>query len=144
MPSSYNDIELEEYATRVSSDTVVVITGGGAGIGRATALKFAKFGSVPAWWSQSNTDLTWKIYSATIVIGDLDQAGADKTAAEVIALGGYVFIFHPLVIIIIHLLCRKCSTLRTDVLSWDDQNALFDHAYKKYGHINIVVANAGM
>lgn len=107
MPSSYNDIELEEYATRVSSDTVVVITGGGAGIGRATALKFAKFG-------------------ATIVIGDLDQAGADKTAAEVIALGG------------------KCSTLRTDVLSWDDQNALFDHAYKKYGHINIVVANAGV
>lgn len=29
--------------------------------------------------------------SATIVIGDLDLAGADKTAAEVIALGGYVF-----------------------------------------------------
>ncbi|MGH7353984.1 MAG: SDR family NAD(P)-dependent oxidoreductase, partial [Candidatus Rokuibacteriota bacterium] len=47
---------------------VAIVTGGGRGIGRATALELARLG-------------------ADIVIAELDKAGAEKTAGEVQALG---------------------------------------------------------
>lgn len=50
-------------------DKVVIITGGGNGIGRETALKFSREG-------------------AKIVIWDLDVEGADKTVNEIRELGG--------------------------------------------------------
>ena len=50
-------------------DKVAWITGGGAGIGRATALRFAKEG-------------------ACLVLGDLDEAGLQETVAAVEAAGG--------------------------------------------------------
>ncbi|MGL4290384.1 MAG: SDR family oxidoreductase [Phreatobacter sp.] len=50
-------------------DKVAVITGGGSGIGRASALKFASEG-------------------ARLCLVDRDEAGADETAAMIIAAGG--------------------------------------------------------
>src|SRR6476469_5474439 len=49
-------------------DKVVIITGGASGIGRATAIAFAREG-------------------ATVVIGDLDKAGGENTASAVKATG---------------------------------------------------------
>ena len=47
---------------------VAIVTGGGRGIGRATALELARLG-------------------ADVVVAELDKAGAEQTAAEVSALG---------------------------------------------------------
>jgi 3-oxoacyl-[acyl-carrier protein] reductase len=52
-------------------DKVVVVTGGGNGIGRATAVRFAQEG-------------------ASVVIFDLDEAGLAETTAEIEAIGGRV------------------------------------------------------
>ena len=48
--------------------TVAIVTGGGRGIGRATALELARLG-------------------ADVVVAELDEAGAKRTADEVAALG---------------------------------------------------------
>jgi hypothetical protein len=64
-----------------------IVTGAGRGIGRATALELARMG-------------------ADIVIAELDQTGAEKTAAEVQALG------------------RKALVLRTDVTKRADLKAM--------------------
>lgn len=53
-------------------DKAVLITGGGGGIGRATALAFAQAG-------------------ARLLVADLDLAAAEETAALVLAAGGEVF-----------------------------------------------------
>ncbi len=50
-------------------DKVAIITGGGAGIGQATAVLFAEEG-------------------AKVIIGDIDEAGGEATVAEIKANGG--------------------------------------------------------
>ena len=67
---------------------IAVVTGAGRGIGRATALELARMG-------------------AGIVIAELDRAGADATAAEILALG------------------RRVSVVPTDVTSKADEGTLF-------------------
>src|SRR5258708_22804722 len=53
----------------VMTGKVVVVSGGAAGIGRATAVAFARRG-------------------ASVVIGDIDGAGAEENAASIRASGG--------------------------------------------------------
>lgn len=58
-------------------DTTVVVTGGGSGIGRATATRFAKAG-------------------ATVVIGDVDRDGAEETVARIESHGTGTAVCHEL------------------------------------------------
>lgn len=57
-------------------DTLVAVTGAGSGIGRATALAFAREG-------------------AELVVSDIDEATVKETAAEIVARGG---VAHPYVL----------------------------------------------
>jgi meso-butanediol dehydrogenase / (S,S)-butanediol dehydrogenase / diacetyl reductase len=86
---------------------VAIVTGAGRGIGRATALELAKLG-------------------ADIVIAELDQAGAKRTAEEVGALG------------------RRAVVAQTDVTSRADLRAMVDRAKADFGRIDILVNNAGI
>src|SRR5216683_676242 len=86
---------------------VAIVTGAGRGIGRATALELARLG-------------------ADVVIAELDQAGAKRTAEEVGALG-----------------CRAVVA-QTDVTSRADLRAMVDRAKAELGRIDILVNNAGI
>jgi NAD(P)-dependent dehydrogenase (short-subunit alcohol dehydrogenase family) len=60
---------ISEMSDDLMTGKVVVVTGGAAGIGRATAVAFARRG-------------------ANVVIGDIDGAGAEEIAASIRASGG--------------------------------------------------------
>src|SRR5262249_47560100 len=62
-------IESHPGGVEFMSGKVIVITGGAAGIGRATALAFARQG-------------------AEVVIGDIDSAGCERTVAQIKDQGG--------------------------------------------------------
>lgn len=88
-------------------DTLVSVTGAGSGIGRETALLFARLG-------------------AEVVVSDRDEAGVEKTAADVEARGG---IAHPY------------------VLDVSDAQAVEDFAEsvcREHGVPDVVVNNAGI
>src|SRR5499433_626447 len=89
------------------SGQVAIVTGAGRGIGRATALELAGLG-------------------ADIVVAELDQAGAERTASEVKGLG------------------RKVSVVRPDVTSRADLKAMADRARGEFGRIDILINNAGI
>ena len=86
---------------------VAIVTGAGRGIGRAIALELARQG-------------------ADIVIAEMDQAGAKRTAEEVGALG------------------RRSLAVPTDVTSLADLRAMVDRAKAEFGRIDILVNNAGI
>ncbi len=81
---------------------VAVVTGGCSGIGLATVRRFAEEG-------------------ATVVIGDLDEEGGQRVAAEV---GG--------------------TFVRVDVSSKEDVDALFATAKQAHGSVDIAFNNAGI
>jgi meso-butanediol dehydrogenase/(S,S)-butanediol dehydrogenase/diacetyl reductase len=84
-----------------------IVTGGGRGIGRATALELARLG-------------------ADIVIAELDSANAEKTAAEVRALG------------------RRAISIATDVTSRAHLKEMTDRTLSEFGRLDILVNNAGI
>src|SRR5437867_5251369 len=86
---------------------VAIVTGAGRGIGRATALELARMG-------------------ADVVVAELDQDGAKRTAGEVGALG------------------RRALVVPTDVTRRADLAAMVDRARAELGRIDILVNNAGI
>jgi 3-oxoacyl-[acyl-carrier protein] reductase len=89
------------------SGKVAVLTGVASGIGRATALMLASAG-------------------ATIHGGDIDEAGAEATAKEIVGDGG------------------KASVQRVDVTKRADIDALVDRAQAEYGRVDIMGNIAGV
>jgi rhamnulose-1-phosphate aldolase/alcohol dehydrogenase len=88
---------------------IALVTGGGSGIGRAAAKRLAAEG-------------------CHVVIGDLDEAGARKTADEIAAAGG----------------AGRALGLRMDVTSEASVSAAFEEAVLAYGGLDILVSNAGV
>jgi NAD(P)-dependent dehydrogenase (short-subunit alcohol dehydrogenase family) len=85
---------------------VVVVTGGASGIGRATALAFAREG-------------------ARVVIGDIDNAGAEKTVGSIRDNGG------------------AASCVRVDVTKSADVQQMITAAVTQYGGLDYAFNNAG-
>jgi len=88
------------------SGKLAVITGAATGIGRATALLFAREG-------------------ATVVIGDINEAGGRQTAADIEAAGG------------------SASFVGCDVTEAASVEALMHSAAETMGGIDVIVNNAG-
>ncbi len=86
---------------------VAIVTGAGRGIGRATALELARMG-------------------ADVVVAELDKAGAERTAGEVVATG------------------RRALAIPTDVTSRAGLQAMVDRTRAELGRIDILVNNAGI
>ena len=84
-----------------------IVTGAGSGIGRATAEVLGGAG-------------------AAVVCGDLDEAGAEKTAASIVEAGG------------------KAVAKRTDVSRKDDVEALVDRALAEFGRVDVMANVAGI
>ncbi|MBI2876280.1 MAG: 3-oxoacyl-ACP reductase FabG [Candidatus Tectomicrobia bacterium] len=88
-------------------DKVAVVTGAGRGLGEATALRLAEEG-------------------ARLVVSDVDEAGAQQTAARVRELG------------------REAIVVLADVSVRQEAVALMEAAVKQFGRIDILVNNAGI
>ncbi|MBN1541316.1 3-oxoacyl-[acyl-carrier-protein] reductase [candidate division KSB1 bacterium] len=88
-------------------EQIAVITGAARGIGRAIALRFAANG-------------------AHIVVSDVDEAGAQATAAEIEALG------------------RQALAIKTDVSVANEAENLIKATVERFGRIDILVNNAGI
>jgi NAD(P)-dependent dehydrogenase (short-subunit alcohol dehydrogenase family) len=85
---------------------VVVITGGATGIGRASAIAFAREG-------------------ASVVIGDIDGAGADETVSRIREGGG------------------NATSVRTDVTKSADVRRMVQSAVEQHGGLDYAFNNAG-
>ena len=85
-------------------DKVCLITGGAAGIGKATAIKFAAEG-------------------AKVVLCDVNEEAGKALAAE---------------------LGNDASFYKVDVTSREDVQKWVDDVEKKYGHVDVLVNNAGI
>lgn len=86
---------------------VALVTGAAAGIGRAAALGFAKRG-------------------AAVVVADIDEAGAEETAAAIVAAGG------------------EAIARRVDVAQPEEVEALVAAAVAHFGQLDVAVNNAGI
>lgn len=88
-------------------DQVAVVTGAASGMGKAIARLFAKEG-------------------AKIVVGDINEAGVQKTAEEIIADGG------------------TATAVKVNVTEEADIQYMVDEAVSQYGTLDIIVNNAGI
>jgi NAD(P)-dependent dehydrogenase (short-subunit alcohol dehydrogenase family) len=86
---------------------VAVITGAGSGLGRASALRFA-------------------IEGAAVLCADVDRAGAERVAAEIVAAGG------------------RARGVEVDVTLEPDTERMAEVAAREFGRIDILFANAGI
>ncbi len=89
------------------AEKVVTVTGAGSGIGRAIALAFAREG-------------------ARVVVGDVNEDAAQKTAQEIRALGG------------------RTLAVRVDVTKRPEVEAFFKKAVEEFGKVDIAANNAGV
>jgi NAD(P)-dependent dehydrogenase (short-subunit alcohol dehydrogenase family) len=87
---------------------VALVTGAGSqvGFGKGIALTLAREG-------------------CDVIVNDVDGAGAEKTAAEIMAMGG------------------KAMAIKADVTKVSEVNDMVAAALKKFGKIDILVNNAG-
>lgn len=87
---------------------VALVTGAGSqvGFGKGIALALAQYG-------------------CNVIVNDVDKAGAEKTAAEIAALG------------------RQSLAIKADVTSVAEVKEMVATALKKFGRIDILVNNAG-
>jgi NAD(P)-dependent dehydrogenase (short-subunit alcohol dehydrogenase family) len=95
-----------EMSDDLMTGKVVVVTGGAAGIGRATAVAFARRG-------------------ASVVIGDIDGAGAEEIAASISASGG------------------EASSVRVDVTKSAEVQNMIASTIGRYGGLDYAFNNAG-
>ncbi|ESK87702.1 hypothetical protein Moror_1854 [Moniliophthora roreri MCA 2997] len=72
------------------------------------------------------TALKFASYGAKIVIGDRDVKGAEKTVEEIQNAGG------------------QAISIKCDVTIYEDNVALYEHAMKTYGSVDVVIPNAGV
>jgi 3-oxoacyl-[acyl-carrier protein] reductase len=86
---------------------VAIVTGGASGIGRAATERFAAAG-------------------ASVVIADLNAAGAQELAAKVVADGG------------------AAIGVRVDVTNAADTDTMVTAAEDAFGRVDVLVANAGL
>jgi 2-hydroxycyclohexanecarboxyl-CoA dehydrogenase len=88
------------------SGKTVVVTGGGSNIGRGISLAFAA-------------------ERANVVIADVDEAQATKTAVEIERIGA------------------KALVVRTDVSNWDQVQAMVAKTTETFGAVDVLVNNVG-
>jgi acetoin reductase-like protein len=86
---------------------VAIVTGGGSGMGRAICLRYAQEG-------------------ASVVVADVNQAGAQKVADQIAASGG------------------KALAVVADVRNQAQVQAMVDTAVREFGGLDILVNNAGV
>ena len=89
-------------------DKIAVLTGGAQGLGEALALRLAHEG-------------------CHVVIGDMNSAGSERTAATVVEKTG-----------------RRSFGLKTDVTREEDVQELFKKATDEFGRVDITIANAAI
>ncbi len=86
---------------------VILVTGGGSGIGEASCRVFARHG-------------------ARVIVGDVDEAGAERVAAAIRADGG------------------EASAIRYDVTVEEDSRAAVAYAVANFGQLDGAFNNAGI
>ncbi|KAK7037647.1 hypothetical protein VNI00_010867 [Paramarasmius palmivorus] len=65
-------------------------------------------------------------YGAKVVIGDRDVAGSERTVEEIKGAGG------------------QATFIKCDVTIFEDNVALYEHAMKTFGSVDVVIPNAGV
>jgi len=88
---------------------IALVTGGGSGIGRAVARRLA-------------------VEGAHVVVGDIDAAAAQKTAAEIVSAAG----------------AGRALGLEMDVTREASVRAAFETTILAYGGLDVLVSNAGI
>jgi len=88
-------------------DKVAIVTGGGSGLGEAISKELAAKG-------------------ATVVVADIDRAGAERVAAEITAAGGVA------------------GVVVADTAKAADAERTVQHALDTYGALHLAVNNAGI
>ena len=83
------------------------------------------------------------VYSAKVVIGDMDLKGAEEVVSEIKSLGRLVF-YPALMTLVSNPISSDAVAHKCDVRSWDQQLTLFQIAMRTYNQLDIVIPNAGV